>query len=802
MKRDYLILSSILCITLLLVVIRSSISIPYACNKQVVDTTKLAFCDTSLSYQDRAKDLVSRLTLQEKVQQFVNKAAGVPRLGLPEYEWWNEALHGVSNNCPGVHFNATVPGGTSFPAVILSAASFNDTLWYEIARVASTEGRAMYNVGLSGLTFWSPNINVYRDPRWGRGQETPGEDPFVSSMYGVSYVRGLQDIDDRQGNATINSRIKVSSCCKHYTAYDLENWLGVDRFHFDAKVTLQDLEDTFQPPFKSCVSEGHVSSVMCSYNRVNGIPSCADQNLLKGIVREQWNLDGYIVSDCDSVEVYFDRINFTKTPEDAVALALNAGLDLNCGTFLAKHTENAVKQGKVLESQVDRALINNYVVLMRLGYFDGDPTQLPFGKLGPSDICTKDHQELAVEAARQGIVLLDNDGTLPLSPKTTKNLAVIGPSGNASRTMISNYAGVPCGYITPLQGLQKYTSVTFQPGCANVSCNDGSLINSAAKAASTADAVVVVVGIDQSFEAEELDKVNLTLPGQQEKLVMEVIKAATGPVILAVMSGGPIDVSFAKKERKVAAILWVGYPGQSGGEAMAQIIFGDHNPGGRLPFTWYPKEYTEQVPMTDMNMRADSSRNYPGRTYRFYTGPSLYEFGHGLSYTTFSKFVHSAPSTISVPLNPYPYADPRNILTTNTIKSTSNAQAINISKVNCEGLQFNIEVGVKNSGNVDGSDVVLIFWKPPYSDGVTGSPMKQLVGFERVKVEKGKVEFVIFTVDVCKHLSLADKEGMRNLLLGQHKFVIGSSTEHEVRHHLYLRVPEIEREDGSLLSWF
>ena len=253
---------------------------------------------------------------------------------------------------------------------------------------------------------------------------------------------------------------------------------------------------------------------------------------------------------------------------------------MNCGDYLGKYTENAVNMSKVKESVVDQALIYNYIVLMRLGFFDGDPKSQPLGNLGPSDVCTDDHKSLALDAARQGIVLLGNNGALPLSSNATQNLAVIGPNANSTNVMISNYAGIPCGYTSPLQGLQKYVSaVTYAPGCSNVKCIDGSLIEPAAKAAAAADVVVVVVGLDQSIEAEGLDRENLTLPGYQEKLVMEVANATKGTVILVVMAAGPVDISFAKSNRKIGGILWVGYPGQAGGDAIAQIIFGDYNPG-------------------------------------------------------------------------------------------------------------------------------------------------------------------------------------------------------------------------------
>ncbi|KAK5837171.1 hypothetical protein PVK06_012981 [Gossypium arboreum] len=348
---------------------------PFACEKNDPNTSKFPFCDTTLSYQDRTKDLFSRLRLQEKVQQLVNTASGIPRLEVPTYQWWSEALHCVSNLNPGTRFNATVPSDTSFPVVIISAASFNEKLWLEMGRVISTEARAMYNVGLVGLTYWSPNVNVFRDPRWGCGQETPGEDPMVVSKYAVNYIRGLQEI------GSMGDKLKVSSYCKHYIAYDVDNWKSVDRFRFDAKVTKQDLKDMYQPPFKRCVVEEHVSSVMCSYNRVNDIPTCADPDLLKGIVRGQCGLDGYIVSDFDLIEVYYNANHYTATPEDAVALALKVGLNMNCGNYLGKYMVNVVNLKKVEEFVVAQDVIYKYIVLMRFGFFDENPKQLLFGNL-------------------------------------------------------------------------------------------------------------------------------------------------------------------------------------------------------------------------------------------------------------------------------------------------------------------------------------------------------------------------------------------------------------------------------------
>ncbi|CDY52884.1 BnaC06g27770D, partial [Brassica napus] len=279
----------------------------FACD--VITNPSLAgygFCNTGLKAEARVTDLVGRLTLVEKIGFLVSKATGVSRLGIPDYNWWSEALHGVSDVGGGSSFTGLVPGATSFPQVILTAASFNVSLFQAIGKVVSTEARAMYNVGAAGLTFWSPNVNIFRDPRWGRGQETPGEDPTLVSKYAVAYVKGLQGTDGGDPN-----RLKVAACCKHYTAYDVDNWKDVNRYTFNSVVNQQDMDDTFQPPFRSCVVDGNVASVMCSYNQVNGKPTCADPDLLSGVIRGQWKLNGYIVSDCDSVEVIYASQHYT-----------------------------------------------------------------------------------------------------------------------------------------------------------------------------------------------------------------------------------------------------------------------------------------------------------------------------------------------------------------------------------------------------------------------------------------------------------------------------------------------------------
>ncbi|RZS00884.1 hypothetical protein BHM03_00030681 [Ensete ventricosum] len=654
------------------------------------------FCNVSWGTKQRVKDLVKRLTLQEKVGFLVNKATAVPRLGIPSYEWWSEALHGVSYVGPGTRFSTLVPGATSFPQVILTAASFNATLFKAI------------------------------------GKETPGEDPVLASKYATGYVRGLQEADDPD--------------------------------------KLKDLDDTFQPPFKSCVIDGNVASVMCSYNQVNGVPTCADKDLLAGTVRGDWKLNGYIVSDCDSVNELYNRQHYTKTPEDAAAITILAGLDLNCGTFLSDHTLAAVQGGKLREKDVDKAIANNFAVLLRLGFFDGDPRKLPYGDLGPKDVCTAANQELAREAAGQGIVLLKNsEGSLPLDPKSISSLAVIGPNANATFTMIGNYEGTPCKYTTPLQGLAAKVKIVYAPGCAKVGCAGNDLqLDSAKAAAAAADATVLVVGADQSIERESFDRVDLLLPGQQTSLITEVAEVSKGPVILVIMSGGPFDISFAKTSDDISSILWVGYPGEAGGAAIADIIFGYRNPSGRLPVTWYPQSFADSVPMTDMRMRPDPSTDYPGRTYRFYTGDAVYEFGDGLSYTDYTHHLVKAPKMVSIPLEEGHSCYSQRC---NSVDLAGNA---------CDGLAFDVHLRVQNSGGMAGSHTVFLFSTPP---AVHNAPRKHLLGFEKVSLGPKAAGDVVFKVDVCKDLSVVDELGNRKLALGSHVLHVGS-----LKHSLSLKI--------------
>ncbi|KAF8031090.1 hypothetical protein BT93_D0318 [Corymbia citriodora subsp. variegata] len=736
-----------------------------------LNMSDFAFCNASLPYGERARDLVKRMTLHEKVRQLGDLAYGVPRLGLPEYEWWSEALHGVSNVGPGTFFDEKVPGATSFPTVILMAAAFNESLWKTVGEAVSTEARAMHNLGRAGLTYWSPNINVVRDPRWGRTLETPGEDPFVVGRYAVNYVRGLQDVkgaDHHTGDP--NQRpLKVSSCCKHYAAYDVDKWLGVDRFHFDARVRQQDMEETFLRPFEMCVKDGDVSSVMCSYNRVDGIPTCADPNLLKDTIRGEWDLHGYIVSDCDSIEVMVKYHEFLgDTPEEAAARSLKAGLDLDCGVYYTNFTAGAVTKGKVREREIDTSLKYLYVVLMRLGFFDGSPE---FKSLGKDDICNESNIALALQAAREGIVLLKNNQTLPLSKDSAKTLAVIGPHANATEAMIGNYAGIPCRYTAPIDGFSRYGKVTYRAGCADIACKNESIIFPALRAAKRADATIILAGLDLSVESEGLDRTDLVLPGYQTQLINQVAEVAKGPVVLVILSAGGVDISFAKKNPKIGGILWAGYPGEEGGQAIADVVFGKYNPGGRLPLTWHTAGYVDLLPMTSMPLRPIPSLDYPGRTYKFFNGSVVYPFGYGLSYTRFNYSLPPATRFIDLKVENFDYCHDLNY---SSDAKRPPCPAMPVEDLDCSH-DIDFEVEVTNVGDWDGSDVVLVYSKPP--EGILDTYIKQLIGFERVFVRAGDTKKVHFKINTCKGLEIVDYAAYHVLPAGSHSIVIGDDIE-------------------------
>jgi beta-glucosidase-like glycosyl hydrolase len=716
--------------------------LPRPCD--IPENKKYPFCDTTKSFDVRVADLVGRIPQAEKYGLLVNGASGIPSLNISSYQWWSEGLHGVAYS-PGVHFAGNTPVATSFPQIIGMGASFDMPLVNQMATTISTEGRGMNYEKNAGLTYWAPNVNIVRDPRWGRGQETPGEDPYLTSQYAINFVTGMQ--------GGLNGHyLKVSSCCKHYTAYDLENWDGVDRHHFNAIVTQQDLMDTFMPPFKSCVEGGQASSIMCSYNEVNGIPSCANHLYNTEYARNEWGFQGYITGDCGAVDDVQNTHHYTNNPDQTCLLTISSGLDSDCGGFLSSNLQKAYTDGVVNNTVINAALTHLFLVQMRLGMFDPDNIQ-PYRSITAKDINTAEAQALALTASRESMVLLKNDGKLPFSKDTIKSLAVIGPNAQASTVLQGNYYGAAPYLVTPQQGLAKYATVTYARGC-NINDNDKSGFSAACSAASSADATIIVVGLDQSQESEGRDRTSIALPGVQNDLITQITTCSKGPIVVVVITGGSVDLTVPKNSNKVNGILWAGYPGQSGGDAIAQTIFGDNNPAGRLPYTIYPSSFVNQVSMFDMGMRPNASSKNPGRTYRFYTGTPVYGFGDGLFYTTFNVVVNSAPVKISYDL------------ITDTLKRDEGITA------SWKAPMFaDISMTITNTGNRASDYTALGFVIPPNA-GKDGNPIRYLIGFTRIhNLGPGQKTTVNFPV-TSHDLSLINEQGERYTKTGIWTFQI------------------------------
>ncbi|KAK3120001.1 hypothetical protein QOZ80_9AG0679280 [Eleusine coracana subsp. coracana] len=723
------------------------------------------FCNTKLSVAQRVTDLVSRMTPAEKVAQLGDIATGVPRLDVPAYKWWNEALHGVAISGKGIHLDrGAVRAATSFPQVLLTAAAFNDNLWFRIGQATGKEARALYNIGQAeGLTMWSPNVNIFRDPRWGRGQETPGEDPAVASRYAAAFVRGLQG-SAAAGKAVTPAVLQTSACCKHATAYDLEDWKGVSRYSFAAKVTAQDLADTFNPPFRSCVVDGKATCVMCAYTSVNGVPSCANADLLTKTVRGSWGLEGYIAADCDAVAIMRNSQFYRPTAEDTVATSLKAGLDIDCGPYVQQHATSAVQKGKLTQQDIDKAVKNLFATRMRLGHFDGDPKANMYGGLGAAHICTAEHKNLALEAALDGIVLLKNTpGVLPLRRGAVASAAAIGPNANDVLALIGNYWGPPCQPTTPLAGLQGYVkSVKFLAGCNSAACTAAATDQAVALARSV-DEVFLFMGLSQTQESEGKDRTSLLLPGQQQSLITAVANAAKKPVILVLLTGSPVDVTFAQTNPKIGAVLWAGYPGQAGGLAIAKILFGEKSPSGRLPVTWYPEGFTK-FPMTDMRMRADPATGYPGRSYRFYNGKTVYKFGYGLSY---SKFSHRLVASTRNP------ASNSSLLLAGLTPTSQDHGSYHVDDIGaeaCDRLKFPAVVKVQNHGPMDGKHSVLMFLRWP--NATDGRPVSQLIGFRNEHLKVGEKANLRFDISPCEHFSRVTEDGTKVIDKGSHFLMV------------------------------
>ncbi len=655
--------------------------------------------DTSLSAQERAEDLTDRLTVQEQAEQLKYEAPSVERLGLPQYNWWNEGLHGVAR--AGV--------ATMFPQAIGLAATFDDKLINRVGDITSTEARAKYNEFskhgdrdiFKGLTLWSPNVNIFRDPRWGRGQETYGEDPFLTSKMGAAFTKGIQ------GSSGL---LKAAACAKHYAVHSGPE---ATRHEFNAEVSLKDLEETYLPAFRALVEEAHVEGIMGAYNRVNGEPSCASDYLMNKL--GEWGFDGYFVSDCWAIKDFHTSHGLTKTAPESAALALKAGCDLNCGsTYL--NILIALQEGLITEENIRQACIKLMRTRIRLGMLD-ESTEfdaIPFDK----NACTE-HKAVSLECAEKSMVLLKNDGILPLDRNMKGTIGVIGPNADSRAALEGNYNGTADRYITFLQGIQDafsgrviyaQGSHLFKDRTMHLALPDDR-ISEAESVAEHSDVVILCVGLDATLEGEEGDtgnefssgdKPDLRLPESQRKLVKKVMEKGK-PVIIVTASGSSINV-----EADCNAHIHAWYPGQFGGKALAEIIFGDISPSGKLPVTFY--ESADKLPdFSDYSMK--------NRTYRYTTDNILYPFGYGLTY----------------------------------------------SSVECSDLSYDgktAKVTVKNTGDFDTDEVVQFYIKDT-SEGAV--PNHSLCGFTRVSLKKG--ESAVAEAEISRSaFEVVGEDGTRNIV--------------------------------------
>ncbi len=568
----------------------------------------------------RAKELVSRMTVEEKASQLRYDAPAIPRLGIPAYNWWNEGLHGV----------ARAGTATSFPQAIGMAATFDKELLRKMGDVVAVEGRAKYNALSAqgdrdiykGLTFWSPNVNIFRDPRWGRGHETYGEDPYLTGELGEAFVEGLQGDGEY---------MKAAACAKHYAVHSGPEAL---RHHFNAEVSNKDLRETYLPAFEKLVRKAGVEAVMGAYNRTNGEPCCASRLLMDEILRGEWGFEGHYVSDCWAIRDFHTNHMVTSSAEESAAMALKAGCDLNCGnTYL--YILKAYQDGLVTEEEITRAAERLFTTRFLLGLFD----ETEYDGIGYEKIECREHLEAADRATAESAVLLKNDGILPLKKENLKAIGVIGPNADSRSALIGNYHGTSSRYITVLEGIEDEAGedirVYYSDGCHLYKDKVEGLalrqdrLSEAVAVAERSDVVILCVGLDETLEGEEGDtgnsyasgdKTDLLLPQPQRELMEAVIKTGK-PVIVVNMTGSAMDLCYAQEH--AAAVIQAWYPGARGGRIIAKLLFGELSFSGKLPVTFY-QDSSELPDFEDYSMK--------GRTYRYFEGKVLYPFGYGLTY--------------------------------------------------------------------------------------------------------------------------------------------------------------------------
>jgi beta-glucosidase len=657
------------------------------------------FRNTQQPMEARVNDLLHQLTLPEKISLLGYRSKEVQRLGIPAYNWWNEALHGVAR--AGV--------ATVFPQAIGMAATFNNDLLYQAANVISTEARAKYNLSIAqgnrlqymGLTFWSPNINIFRDPRWGRGQETYGEDPFLTANMGTAFIKGLQGND--------NKYLKTSACAKHFAVHS-----GPEegRHTFNAVVDEKDLRETYLYAFKALVNAG-VESVMCGYNRLNDQPCCTGNILLQQILRNEWKFKGHVVTDCGALDDIFMRHKVMPSGVEVAAAAIKAGVNLDCSSILQNDVMKAIEQKLLTEKEVDSALAGILRTQFKLGFYD-DAAGNPFYKYGADSVSNAWHASLARTMAQQSMVLLKNDKQLlPIDKKKYPQIMVLGTNSASMDALLGNYHGVSNRAVSFLEGITNAvdagTRVEYDLGCDySDTVHFGGIW-----AAGNADITVAVIGLTPVYEGEEGDaflaakggdKPNMSLPAAHIAFMKALRKSNKKPVIAVITAGSAVDLSAIEPYADAIILAW--YPGEQGGNALADILFGRVSPAGRLPVTFY--QSFADVPAYD---------NYAmkGRTYRYFNGKVQYPFGYGLSYTSFAYEWQKMPAAIR------------------TVK---------------DSISFSIKV--KNTGQMDGDEVVQVYVEYPPVDRM---PLKELKAFKRVHVKAGgetEVQMSIPAADLQK----------------------------------------------------
>jgi len=701
------------------------------CNKNSIaqQTYEFPYQNPGLSVEERVNDIIGRMTVEEKISQMMNTAPAIERLGIPAYDWWNECLHGVGR--AGV--------ATVFPQAIGLGATWDEDLIFRVSTAISDEARAKHHEFVrndsrkryQGLTFWTPNINLFRDPRWGRGQETYGEDPFLTGKIAVQFIRGLQGDDPKY--------FKTIATVKHYAVHSGPE---PERHSFDAVTNERDLRETYLPQFEMGIKEGKAYSVMCAYNRYNGEACCGSDALLNGILRDEWGFDGYIVSDCGAISDIYRGHKVVETAAEAAALAVRSGTDLECASVY-RNLKEALEKNLITEKEIDVAVKRLFIARFRLGMFD-PPEMVKYTQIPYSVNDSEQNKALARETALKSIVLLKNENNLLPLKKDIGTVAVIGPNSDESFVLLGNYNGTPSDPYTPLRGVREkltgLSEVIYARGCnwaegmPGQQKTDEELKAEALDAAKKADIIIMCMGITPKLEGEEMrvnvdgfrggDRIRIDLPDVQQELIKE-IHTLGKPIVLVLLNGSALAVNW--ENENIPAIIETWYGGQAAGQALADVIFGDYNPSGRLPVTFY-KSVNDLPDFSDYKME--------NRTYRYFNGEPLYPFGFGLSYTTFkySKF--------------------------------TSAKTIN------SGDEIKVTVNVKNTGKMAGDEVVQL-----YLSNLSASvpvPVKALKGFKRIHLNPGETKTITFTL-APDAFSVIDEQNKRVIKPGIFEMTIGGS---------------------------